>query len=223
MRIILFIITYSITFFGCSLSEHDTVLTPLGTYVMGIEGDKYIRFSRGSYWVYDNVNQNKLDTIVVLDNRSEIIEYMKLDPPISYKKEYIELDWGGSLGNYKFRQVSPQCQIGYDTSNYYFICYSIAEMVPFFWYPFRSCSWDSARCLSSDRRDDPFVHDTYIVKGQPYHLVAEFVLEKVNYKGSYVEQKCYWARDVGLIKIEYRDLSTNQIVDAIEMVEYVLR
>ncbi len=77
----------------------------LGEFRLGAEGEAYIKFEPGSYWVYENDMTGERDSIVMDYYRSEMRHFQGLER--EYYREDISFKWESNNGVYIFNSVHP--------------------------------------------------------------------------------------------------------------------
>ena len=92
--------------FGLTCCKPDDEPTYLGEFRLGEEGESYIKFEPGSYWIYENDMTQELDTIVMDYYYSTMRKFEGLKR--EYYREDISFGWRTrATGAYVFRSLHP--------------------------------------------------------------------------------------------------------------------
>lgn len=171
----------------------------LGAFTLGAEGEAYIKFEPGSYWIYENDVTNERDTQVMLYYKSKMLHFK--GKRNEYDREDIEFSWQGNSGTYQFENGQPYVDatpaplveaMQFECSR---LGFGVSSL---FYFPFNP-EWGGR--TSGQISKFRTLHDSLQVSGNWFYDVAEFEVDKDwIWKGE--NNKYFWAKNVGLIKKE---------------------
>ena len=193
----------------------------LGEFRLGAEGEAYIKFEPGSYWVYENDMTGERDSIVMDYYRSKMRHFQGLER--EYYREDISFKWESNNGVYIFNSVhpfadlTPESAFQSNSRHWAMPCNrqvvgpsAIMHMPPTF---------TSGGGVSGQISTHRLTHDSLQVQGEWYYDVAVFEVDNdplLDNKPS----KYYWAKNVGLIKKEKFKHWTNEYIEGWHLVKY---
>lgn len=194
----------------------------LGEYRLGEEGESYIKFEPGSYWVYQNDQTGERDSIVMQWYSSEMLHFEGRIR--DYYREHIQFQWKGSSGTYTFYNshpfvdLTPESQFQTSISNWGFITslhgIGTSSLV------FMPVKQDGGGGAVGGLRMELFkTYDSLQVQGQWYYDVAEFEAKPDPLMKGRIT-KYYWAKHVGLIKREKYAHWTREYIEGWELIDY---
>ena len=148
----------------------------LGEFRLGAEGEAYIKFEPGSYWVYENDQTGERDSFTMYSYYSELKNFSGISN--SFEKEIIDINWlKNDRIDYYFEPKTPfpdatrREGLNPSTDIFTYRFYhsgSVGSCI--FFYPF---SPEYAGSVSG-QTTTVTVHDSLQVKGRWYYDVAEF-------------------------------------------------
>ena len=193
----------------------------LGEFRLGAEGEAYIKFEPGSYWVYENDMTGERDSIVMDYYRSKMRHFQGLER--EYYREDISFKWESNNGVYIFNSVhpfadlTPESAFQSNSRHWAMPCNrqvvgpsAIMHMPP---------TLTSGGGVSGQLSTHRLTHDSLQVQGEWYYDVAVFEVDNdplLDNKPS----KYYWAKNVGLIKKEKFKHWTNEYIEGWHLVKY---
>ena len=196
----------------------------LGEFKLGPEGEAYIKFEPGSYWIYQNSVTAAKDTITMTTYRSKILFF---DGELrSYYREDIRYTMKGNSGNYITINEHPYVDAtpenlhkeGVELFSMNTSKVSIGATTSFY-YPF---SMPSGGTISGQSSYLIKQHDSLQVQGKWYYTVAEFEVDN-DWMYSTKETnhtKYYWAKNVGLIRRVLLEERSIDEVESWDIIEY---
>ena len=176
----------------------------LGEFRLGAEGESYIKFEPGSYWVYENDKTGERDSVVMDYYYSEMRHFKGLER--EYYREHIEFTWLASSGTYNFNSLhgfpdlTPEADFQRGLKHWSIPCRkqvvgqsAIMHMPP---------TYNSGGGVSGQISLLSMVHDSLLVAGEWYHDVAVFEVDNDWIWNTFNTNhtKYYWAKNVGLIR-----------------------
>ena len=196
----------------------------LGEFKLDDVGRSYIEFNLGSSWTYKNDSTLKEDTYTLESFTSDLV-YFSGDK-YSFRKEIIGWNWSTSHGgnirvsrrNPIFADANRDRPLNINTDIFAYTQNSRVGDVNFFFYPFNQSFVGG----SSD-------HRTYVTKMIDSMSFNGFTFEKVvvfetNYDPRYDQpSNYYWAKDVGLVKIELYSYDRETVEETISLTHYILK
>jgi hypothetical protein len=192
----------------------------LGEYRLGAEGEAYIKFEPGSYWVYENDMTGERDSIVMDYYRSEMRPFQGLER--EYYREHIEFGWKkNTAGSYRSYCIHPFVDLTPDATWH--------ESVRS-WYFYTSPEAASAGTIVSvpinkdisngiaNGYQSSFL-DSLQVQGEWYYDVAVFEVDN-DWIWDSKPTKYYWAKTVGLVKKEQFKHQSGEYVQGWHLIKY---
>lgn len=183
-------------FYGCS-KDYD--------YIDQVVKD-YCIFEKGSYWIYQDSITKGVDSVLL---RQSLLECREV---------YVE--WGRHLDEFY------ESEYGHYLSDTSIICYSLLD--PHRVYHYRIIGFNSGM---QDVEKNPILHisfidfiipdlDSYSIEKNVFNNV-KITLEKniFNDFTSNYSTKCYWAKDIGLIRYEIYN-ANNEILNTYNLIRY---
>lgn len=207
--------------FGLTCCKPDDEPTYLGEFRLGEEGESYIKFEPGSYWIYENDMTQELDTIVMDYYYSTMRKFEGLKR--EYYREDISFGWRtGATGAYVFRSLHPFADLTPEES--------FQSSVRHWSIPGGGLSGSKTAMMhmppkfnagggSGQISQLAALHDSLLVKDTWYYDVAEFEVDiDPAWKGR--PTKYFWAKHVGLIKREQYEHWTEAYTQGWHLIEY---
>ena len=177
----------------------------LGEFRLGAEGESYIKFEPGSYWVYENDKTGERDSVVMDYYYSEMRHFKGVER--EYYREHIAFKWrineSGSythITGHPFVDLTPNSTWEETVRRWSFIsspeASSSSTMI---WVP---VSFETGGGVSGQLTRRTIIHDSLLVAGEWYHDVAVFEVDNDWIWNTFNTNhtKYYWAKNVGLIR-----------------------
>ena len=187
-----------------------------GEYRLGAEGESYIKFEPGSYWVYQNDQTGERDSMTMKWYHSEMLHFK--GHRNNFYREDIDLD----MGHYTFDLQHPFVDATPSPMAHVFVFYVQGRQFSrsgIFFYPFDENlqGGNSGQITVLNQ-----VHDSLQVQGQWYYDVAEFEVDRdYIYRTLQTDHtKYYWAKHVGLIKRSLLEEHSDLEVESWELIDY---
>ena len=194
----------------------------LGEFRLGAEGEAYIKFEPGSYWVYENDMTGERDSFEMRDYNAKVETYEGFE--YSFQKENVEFSWYKNQTSVYyfepfgvFADATRRPGLNPSTDMYTFTHYTPGFSGScIFYYPFSS---EYTGSVSGQQTIVSSIYDSLQVQGEWYYDVAVFEVDNdplLDNKPS----KYYWAKNVGLIKKEKFKHWTNEYIEGWHLVKY---
>jgi hypothetical protein len=195
----------------------------LGEFRLGAEGEAYIKFEPGSYWVYENDMTGERDSIVMDYYRSEMRPFQGLER--NYSREHIEFKWSiNETGSYThitghpFVDLTPENVWQNSVMNWGFITTpEAASASTIVFMPIAESGAGGAVGGTGMHLSE--MYDSLNVSNEWYYEVAVFEVDR-DWIWDSKPTKYYWAKNVGLIKKEKFKHWTNEYIEGWHLVKY---
>jgi hypothetical protein len=191
----------------------------LGEFRLGAEGEAYIKFEPGSYWVYENDQTGERDSIVMQWYNSQMLHFEGRTR--DYYREHIQFQWRGNSGTYDFItshlfvDLTPQEQFNKSIRRWNLATHKVTGTSTMIYFPLDYNVGGSV----SGQRVELKRYDSLQVKGQWYFDVAEFEVSN-DWIWDSKPTKYFWAKHVGLIKREKYAHWTNEYTEGWHLIRY---
>jgi len=195
----------------------------LGEFRLGAEGESYIKFEPGSYWVYENDKTGEIDSVSMIYYQSNI-RYFEGNRN-TFHREDIAFQWRGSKTSYySFRTVhpfvdSPDPADLRGVRMFNFPCRNIGNSVGMFFYDIGMTSESLGGGVSGQITTLRNKFDSLQVQDKWYYDVVEFEVDQ-DYSWDERRTKYFWAKNVGLIKREQYMNFTDEFLQSWELTFY---
>ena len=198
----------------------------LGEFRIGQEGEAYIKFEPGSYWVYQNSKTSRVDTITMKSYHSEM-RYFQGDRNM-FSREHLDIRWTGTNGEYLISTLHPYVDLtpqeALNNSVRYFAMpankpgVGITSMIHWPLERFNKAGVSGQTTLFNG------VHDSLMVKGTWYYDVAEFEVDNdPQYRTPDTNHtKYYWAKNIGLIRRVLLEERATTEIESYDIITYQL-
>jgi hypothetical protein len=194
----------------------------LGEFRLGAEGEAYIKFEPGSYWVYENDMTGERDSIVMDYYRSEMRHFQGLER--NYSREHIEFKWSiNETGSYThitghpFVDLTPASTWDESVRRWSFVstpeASSSSTMI---WVPVK---FETGGGVSGQLTKRTEIYDSLQVQGEWYYDVAVFEVDN-DWIWDSKPTKYYWAKTVGLVKKEQFKHQSGEYVQGWHLIKY---
>ena len=206
---------------SCSGLDPDPPNIPSsGEFLIG-DGEEYVNFKKGSFWVYDNSIDGRLDTIIVKEYSHTLSGVYNPDKPLRFTKDKFDIVWGTRFGATHIR-CSPECGPETLATSYFrFWAWDYdGDGNTIFFYPLTDLT--PAGCLNHFI-PGPMVYDSLDINNETFYEVAEFQGGIDGLWGAQYECSYYWARNVGLISIKMFDTLSHEYKGSWDLLEYHLK
>lgn len=205
--------------------EEDNLPQYLGEFKLGAEGEAYIKFEPGSYWIYENTKTKQLDTAVMKWYSSSMANFD--GERRKYSREQIEFRWQTTRGEYRFSHGNVYEDLTWDST--------WNKSVRHWGFALTGPSGIPSTVISTPPNLDFVgggtsgqkvainkIHDSLQVQNKWYYKVAEFELDSdPSYYTLYTDHtKYYWARNVGLVRRVLLEEHTTTEVESWDIIEY---
>jgi hypothetical protein len=196
----------------------------LGEFRLGAEGEAYIKFEPGSYWVYENDMTGERDSIVMEYYRSKLRHFQGLER--EYYREDISFKWESNNGVYIFNSVhpfadlTPESAFQSNSRHWAMPCNkqvvgpsAIMHMPP---------TLTSGGGVSGQISTHRLTHDSLQVQGEWFYDVAVFEVDNDWIWNTFNTNhtKYYWAKNVGLIRRVLLEETSQVEVESYNLIKY---
>ena len=192
----------------------------LGEFRLGAEGEAYIKFEPGSYWVYQNDQTGERDSVVMQWYNSQMLHFEGRTR--DYYREHIQFQWKGTTsGTYDFVtshlfvDLTPQEQFDKSIRRWNVATHKVTGTSTMIYFPLDYNVGGSV----SGQRVELKRYDSLQVQGQWYYDVAEFEAKPDPLMNGRIG-RYYWAKNVGLIKREKYEHWTNEYTEGWHLIRY---
>lgn len=198
----LLLLSLSIIIFGLMFCNPDDEPVNHGEFRLGPEGEAYIKFEPGSYWIYENDSTSERDT-VVMDYYRSSMRHFKGDRNEFYRED-INLRWVATSGVYEFSTPHPYVDATpLDVGLYHFgmPCSRVGVgAVSMIYFPFSLAQGGlvSGQSTYLNRR-----YDSLQINEKWYYDVVEFEIDNDwswDFRPYSNHTKYYWSKNIGMIK-----------------------
>ena len=195
----------------------------LGEFRLGAEGESYIKFEPGSYWVYENDISGERDSVVMEYYRSEMWHFEGLKR--EYYREHIAFKWTrNGIGSWIFRTTHPFTDLTPEqtwqnsVNNWGFVTSpGAASPSTIVFVPISENGAGGALGGTGMHLDS--TKDSLQVSDEWFYDVAVFEVDNDPIFDS-KPSKYYWAKNVGLIKKENFSHLTGERLELWDLVKY---
>lgn len=194
----------------------------MGEFRLGPEAEAYIKFSKGSYWVYKNTITLKLDTVRVNWYSSELLHFKS--EKNDYYRENINVRWTGTIsGFYDFKTLHPYVdlppeRLSKSVHHFALPCTKSGGTTSMIFLPIKK---DGGGGVSGQTTTFNQLHDSLLVQNRWYYDVAEFEVD-IDYTQNDWRGVYYWAKNIGLIKREKYTTFTSEYIEGWELTDYFI-
>ncbi|PCJ67735.1 MAG: hypothetical protein COA58_00955 [Bacteroidetes bacterium] len=195
-----------------STCKPDEDIPVTGEYRLGPKGEAYIKFTPGSYWIYENDKSKELDTITMQWYYSKMINLK--GERNSFSREDIDL----KMGPYIFDLQHPYPDATPSPLPHVFVFHTQKgpSRSGIFFYPFDTNlqGGNSGQVTKLNQ-----LHDSLKIQDQWYYDVAEFEAD-IDYIWDERRTKYFWAKNIGLVKREKYMNFTEEYIEGWELIDF---
>ena len=205
-----------------SCVEEDNLPQYLGEFKLGPEGEAYIKFEPGSYWIYENTKTKQLDTAIMKWYTSYMANFD--GERRKYSREQIEFRWQTTRGEFRFSHGNVYQDLTSDSTwnksvRHWGFALTGPSGIPSDVVSLPPNLDVVSGSTSGQRTSIVKIHDSLQVQGKWYYQVAEFEVNPDPAMNGRIG-KYFWAKGIGLIKREKFEHWTFEYTEGWELIDY---